>query len=147
MRLLNKSDNRKLIIQDNHGLSILASLERRDGEKFVKSDVISQALSTKNDHFTTDDPLAALAYCLNEQGKVDIPFISNALGQIPASVIMQLGDHIYLNPEKNEWETADQYLSGNVVSKLEAALIKTEDQKEPDEQLQRSLEAIKKSAA
>ncbi len=33
----------------------------------------------------------------------------------------ELGDLIYQNPETRQWETADQYLSGNVRHKLAAA--------------------------
>ena len=57
--------------------------------------------------------------------------------------IQALGNHIYLNPANNEWETADQFLSGNVVIKLSIA--KEEAEKAPDNiQLQRSLEALEK---
>ncbi|MFJ1288405.1 hypothetical protein, partial [Acinetobacter baumannii] len=53
------------------------------------------------------------------------------------------GNHIYINPVNNEWETADQFLSGNVVSKLRVASEAVE--KNPDNlQLLKSLIALQK---
>ncbi|MBK8310926.1 MAG: hypothetical protein IPL04_08590 [Chitinophagaceae bacterium] len=57
--------------------------------------------------------------------------------------IQALGNHIYLNPANERWETADQMLSGNVVIKLNIA--KEAGEIAPENvQLQRSLEALEK---
>ena len=70
-------------------------------------------------------------------------FISVAMGIEDAEAISRLGNHIYLNPATDVWETADLYLSGNVVEKLrKAERIAAEN---PDHvQYRRSLEAIGK---
>jgi N12 class adenine-specific DNA methylase len=138
--LLNQPTNRKYILDDALGFIILSSLERKEGEQYVKADIFFQPLFKKQEAFATDDPIEALAHCLNEKGKVDIDFIAKTTGNTTAETITALEQHIYINPSTNEWETADQYLSGNVVAKLATA-------KQADvtnKQLQRSLEAITK---
>jgi len=142
--LLNSISNKRQIAEDKaYGQTVLASLERRDGENFVMADVLRQSLAKKEEHFKTDDPAEALARCLNDKGKVDIGFIEAATGLSDAEVISNLAHHIYLNPQSREWETVDLYLSGNVVEKL--AIARQQSEQFPDNiQLQRSLEAIQK---
>lgn len=118
---LNAIDNRRLILADGYGVTLLSSLERREANSFVKSDILTQSIVKKEVLFRTDSPSDALAHCLNERGKVDIEFISTILGTDASSTVKSLSKHIYINPSWNEWETADAYLSGNVVDKLKTA--------------------------
>ncbi len=138
--LLNQSSNRKYILDDSLGFITLSSLERKEGEQFIKADIFFQPLFKNQETFTTDDPAEALAHCLNERGRVDIDFIAKTTGNTEYETIAALEQHIYLNPSSNEWETADQYLSGNVVVKLHVA----KEADVNDKQLQRSFEAITK---
>jgi N12 class adenine-specific DNA methylase len=62
-----------------------------------------------------------LLVSLDRRGGVDLPFIAHLYGNPERLVIEELGDLIYREPESNEWQTADQYLSGNVRSKLAKA--------------------------
>jgi N12 class adenine-specific DNA methylase len=62
-----------------------------------------------------------LLVSLNQKGCVDLPFIGSLYGKSRPEVIAELGDLIYPNPEAKRWETADEYLSGNVRAKLIAA--------------------------
>ena len=141
---LNYPGNRKLITNDAaFGFTMLSSLERKEGEHYVKSDILVQSLIQKQEQFRTDDPVEALARCLNETGKVSLDFIEAATGLTEAEIISKLDSHIYLNPQSREWDTVDQYLSGNVVAKLVIAKQQAE-QHPADVQLQRSLEAISK---
>ncbi|UCS95212.1 DNA methylase [Echinicola marina] len=141
---LNSSDNRSRILEDTaFGLAILSSLERREGERFVKADILSHSIQQVKERFITDDPIEALAHSLNDTGKVDIGFISAAMGLEEPETIARLGDHIYLNPVSNHWETADQFLSGNVVEKLRQAKQQAESQSDHP-QVQRSLSALEK---
>jgi len=142
--LLNYPNNRKLIANDAaFGFTILSSLERKEGERYLPADVLTQSLHHKEEQFRTDDPIEALAQCLNENGKVEIPFIEAATGLTEAEIISKLEGHIYLNPLHNAWETVDQYLSGNVVEKLLIAQEKAALHPE-DVQIQKSFEAITK---
>ncbi|MBC6489615.1 Eco57I restriction-modification methylase domain-containing protein [Flavihumibacter stibioxidans] len=142
--LLNSSINRQRILKDEaFGLTMLSSLERKEGEQFVKADILTQSLVPKQEVFTTDNPLEALAKSLNDKGKVDIEFIAAATDSTEAETIEALGNNIYLNPSTFQWETADQLLSGNVVFKLKAATEVVE--KNPDNvQLLKSLHGLQK---
>ncbi|MGN6214477.1 helicase-related protein [Parafilimonas sp.] len=142
--LLNSPDNRRRILEDTaFGVITLSSLERRDGERFVKADILTHSIHQVKERFITDDPVEALAHSLNDTGKVDIGFISAAMGLEENEVIPQLGNHVYLNPASNEWETADQYLSGNVVEKLRQAE-RIHGQFPDNPQYKRSAEAVAK---
>src|SRR5690606_31732536 len=71
----------------------------------------------------------------------DIAFISSAMGVSPNEAVELLGDRILLNPDGDSWETADLYLSGNVVEKMakaEAAIARSAG----NLQYQRSYDAI-----
>lgn len=141
---LNAPPNRKLIMEDGHGLIVLSSVERQqeDGH-FVKSDMLLGSLIKEKEALKTHDPVQALARCLNEIGKVDLAYISAALDVSEQETVGHLDNHIYLNPVSDTWETSDQYLSGNVVEKLKAAAHKAGSR--PDNlQYKKSLKAIAK---
>jgi len=140
---LNGKTARKLILEDRaFGVSMLASLERRDGNAFVKADIFIDNLNKPQQVFSTQDPLEALAHCLNEKGKVDIGFIASLTGHDHHQTLKKLEGHILMNPGSDQWETSDKYLSGNVVLKLQEAEQRVSV--EPDNQLYRkSLEAIR----
>lgn len=141
--LLNQATNRKHLQEDALGFITLSSLERKEGDSYVPSDIFDKPLFRKQEVFTTDNPVEALTHSLNEKGCVDIAFIAKTTGCTEAETIAALQPHIYLHPSSNQWETADQWLSGNVVIKLFRAREAAE--KNPDNiQLQRSLEAITK---
>ena len=68
-----------------------------------------------------------LVKCLNTKGCVDIEYISAITGADYRSVIERLKGSIYQNPDTwgecffKGWEMADEYLSGNILKKLETA--------------------------
>ena len=142
--ILNTPTNRQRILKDEaFGFLILASLERRNGEHYLKADILTQSLIEKQESFQTDNPVEALARSLNDKGFVDMEFIAAATGFNEPDAIQALGNHIYVNPANERWETADQFLSGNVVIKLNRA--KDEVEKHPENaQFQRSFEALEK---
>lgn len=142
--LLNSNINRQRILKDEaFGLTMLASLERKEGEQFVKADILTQSLVQKQEAFHTSNTLEALAKSLNDKGKVDIEFIAAATDCTEEEAIITLGNHIYFSPLSKEWETADQLLSGNVVSKLRIAA-EAADINPENAQLLRSLQALEK---
>lgn len=63
----------------------------------------------------------ALAVVLNERGHVDVDHIAELLHADANSVIAELGEAIFRDPETGAWQTADAYLSGQVRDKLRAA--------------------------
>jgi len=142
--ILNTTTNRQRILKDEaFGFLILASLERKDGEHYLKADILTQSLIEKKKSFHTDNPVEALARSLNDKGFVDMEFIAAATGFTEPDAIQALGNHIYVNPANERWETADQLLSGNVIIKLSSA--KDALEKHPENaQFQRSLESLEK---
>ncbi len=58
---------------------------------------------------------------LNQKGTVDLPYIAALYDKSEDTVIAELGDLIYHDPESSTWQTADVYLSGNVRDKLATA--------------------------
>ncbi|MCS3801068.1 Eco57I restriction-modification methylase domain-containing protein [Niastella sp. OAS944] len=140
---LNATGNKRLILKDEaYGNIILFSLERLENSAYVKSDFLKDALHEQQQKYTTDVPTEALARSLNDSGKVDLEFISEATGKTIEETIADLRDHIYLNPQTRKWETTDQYLSGNVVEKLVVAQHAVQGNK--DAEVVRSIEAIRR---
>ena len=66
-------------------------------------------------------PKEALLVSLNEKGRVDLDHMAGLLDQSVEEFLPDLKGMIFLNPQNKQWETEDQYLSGNVREKLVAA--------------------------
>ena len=62
-----------------------------------------------------------LLVSLDRRGKVDLPYIATLYDAPLDRIVAELGDLIYQDPETGAWQTADEYLSGNVRAKLAAA--------------------------
>ena len=140
---LNKNANRGRLLNDEaFGFIILSSLERKENDQIVKADIFHGPLFPKEEKFESDNAAEVLARCLNDKGRVSLPFISKATGKDTNEVITDLGKLIYLNPATALWETADQYLSGNVVMKLTEAE-QVAERNQDNDQLHRSLNAIR----
>ncbi len=80
----------------------------------------------------------ALARCLHDHGHVDVAEIARLLGRTRAEVLDELGPALYRNPETEQWETADEYLSGKVRDKLAFAI----GAADLDPSLKRNVEAL-----
>ena len=69
----------------------------------------------------------ALVRCLTTLGEVDIEYISSVTGADYKTVICALKGAIYQNPDTwgecffKGWETSEEYLSGNLMRKWQAA--------------------------
>ncbi|MBA6105247.1 DEAD/DEAH box helicase family protein [Pseudomonas monteilii] len=64
----------------------------------------------------------ALVVSMNQSGRIDLPRMMRLTGKPENELIADLKGRIYHNPLLQRWETADQYLSGNVKDKLRAAI-------------------------
>ncbi|PWS32230.1 N-6 DNA methylase [Pedobacter paludis] len=141
---LNSNANAKRIGRDEvHGNLILSSLERREGNGFTKSDVLTGSLVARAEEFRTELATEALAKTLNDLGRVDMVNIARITGRPSGDLIEELRGHIIFNPGTDIWETRDAYLSGNVFLKLEIARAKCQAEPENTE-YQRSLAEIEK---
>jgi N12 class adenine-specific DNA methylase len=66
-------------------------------------------------------PKEALLVSLNERGRADLDHMAGLVNKPPSEFLPELKGLIFLNPQTNQWETDDHYLSGNVREKLAAA--------------------------
>ncbi len=91
-----------------------------DWDNVFNSDVRTQGVHA-------DSIPDALILSLTSLGKVDIEYISSVTGEDYKTVICALKGSIYQNPETWQecfyrgWETAEEYLSGNLMRKWKAA--------------------------
>ena len=68
-----------------------------------------------------DTPSEALALSIGEKAKVDVPFMVQLCGKPEHEITDELAGAIFRNPVTQQWETSDEYLSGNVREKLATA--------------------------
>lgn len=91
-----------------------------DWDNLYDADVRAQGVHTES---ISD----ALVICLNTLGMVDIEYISSITGADYKTVICALKGSIYQNPDTwgecffMGWETAEEYLSGNLMNKWKVA--------------------------
>lgn len=62
-----------------------------------------------------------LIVSLDQKGEVDLDFISTLYGKGDAEIIEELSDLVFQDPATKRWETAEEYLSGDVRAKLKRA--------------------------
>jgi N12 class adenine-specific DNA methylase len=105
-------------------LPLLLSLEVYDEEtKRAKKTAIfrERTIQYQKPIESVATPKEALIVSLNERARVDLEHMSALLCRSVEEFLPELRGTIFLNPQTNEWETEDQYLSGNVREKLEIA--------------------------
>ena len=128
--LINSRGNEKAFSEDS-SYYLLCSMENidEDGNLESKADIFTKRTIRPERHVThVDTPSEALAVSIGERGKVDIPFMVELLGKADdfEAVTGELTGVIFrdpMAPEASElgWQTADEYLSGNVRDKLRIA--------------------------
>jgi N12 class adenine-specific DNA methylase len=105
-------------------LPLLLSLEQYDEEnsRATKAAIFHErTIHDKKPIESVGSPKEALLVSLNEKGRVDLKHMAGLLGQSIEEIMPDLKGMIFLNPQNKQWETEDQYLSGNVREKLIAA--------------------------
>jgi N12 class adenine-specific DNA methylase len=121
--LLSSSANKRAFNQDN-SYCLLCSLEIIDHEGNLqrKADMFTKRTIKKAEVVTQVDTASeALAVSMGEKACVDIPYMMQLSGKSEAELIEELRGVIFMNPLNDRWETADEYLSGNVRQKLDVA--------------------------
>jgi N12 class adenine-specific DNA methylase len=105
-------------------LPLLLSLEHYDEENSIATKAaifFERTIHHKQAIETADTPKSALLITLNEKGKVDLEHMAGLLDKSVEEILPDLKGMIFLNPQTQQWETEDQYLSGNVRGKLSNA--------------------------
>lgn len=136
--LISSSGNKRAFRRDS-SYYLLSSLEVLDenGELERKADMFTKRTIKQHKQITSvNSSIEALAVSIGERACVDIPFIEQLTGFTEEKIISDLRGLIFQNPMRIDdngnyvWETADEYLSGNVREKLRFAEARAE--KEPE---------------
>ena len=129
--LINDKQNARMLDGDS-SYFLLCSLENLDenGELLSKADIFSKrTIRAQKDITSADTPADALAISIGEKGHVDLTYMAELLGKSGQEdeIAKALKGVIFRDPqEENEqmaWKTADEYLSGDVRSKLRLAML------------------------
>ena len=121
--LISSQTNKRAFNQDS-SYCLLCSLERLDDEgNFIgKADMFTKRTIKKQEVVTSVDTASeALAVSLGEKAGVDLAYMSQLSGKSEEEITKELAGVIFQNPVTEKWETADEYLSGNVREKLSVA--------------------------
>ena len=129
--LINDKKNARLF-DDDSSYYLLCSLENLDENKNLKSKAdmfTKRTIRPERVVTSVDTPSEALAVSIGEHGKVDLPYMADLLGT-PGDygrITTELSGVIFKDPAADAddpeagWQTADEYLSGNVRDKLRMA--------------------------
>ena len=121
--LISATANKRAFQQDS-SYCLLAALEVLDenGQLKRKADIFTKRTIRKPEPVESVDTASeALALSIGERARVDLPYMASLCGRTEDEIIDELRGVIFLDPESNEWQTSDEYLSGNVREKLRAA--------------------------
>ena len=134
--LLNDRKNGRLF-EDDSSYYLLCSLENLDeqGQLKSKADMFTQRTIRPERVITSvNSPSEALAVSIGEHGKVDLPYMAELLGT-PGEYVQitgELSGVIFKDPNADPadpeagWQMADEYLSGDVRTKLRTAQLAAE---------------------
>ena len=138
--LLNDRKNGRLF-EDDSSYYLLCSLENLDENKQLKSKAdmfTKRTIRSERTVTSVDTPSEALAVSIGEHGRVDLPYMAELLGS-PGDyerITTELQGVIFKDPSADAdepeagWQTADEYLSGNVRNKLRMAQLAAESHPE-----------------
>ena len=129
---INSKANMKAFEKDN-SINLLASLEKFDSEKNYKgkSDIFSKRTIQPHKAVDKVDTASdALAVSISEKAKIDLEYMSQLYGKSVNDIIDELEGVIFNVPGTDIYQTADEYLSGNVREKLRTALSYSYDKPE-----------------
>lgn len=116
---LNDAKNLDLIKMDAGGREIL-SLERYQEGKAVKADIFERPVAFNSQEIThADNARDALAASLNKHGKVDLKYMAQLTGGTEENILSDLTGKVFFNPLVGNYEVADKFIAGNVISKAD----------------------------
>ena len=136
---LNSQTNTKLFKEDGDSALLFAAENVNEETKAVtKADIFfKRTIRPYVVPTSTDDPFEALQISKNERGKVDIAYIEELTGKDYDTVLSELGSTVFRDPEQiiegdkySGFVTSEEYLSGEVVNKLDLARFVAEEHPE-----------------
>lgn len=119
-RITRRFKNKKVLSLDIES-PLVQSLEKiTDDGQIIKGPFLKGRTLNKPGRPKIESVQDALAVGLDEIGRLDLDYIAKLANKPRDEVIEALGDGIYMTPD-GDWQTSDEYLSGDVVAKLEEA--------------------------
>lgn len=114
-------------------------IEQREASA-TKADIFQRRVAfPPQDYMTVSTAKDALLASLNYRGKVDGAYMAEVYGKPMGEIVKELGDVVFDDPQ-NGIVTADEYLSGDVKTKLDEAKAAAQD----DAKYRRNVEALEK---
>lgn len=134
---LNQDANKRLLrddptwpqlaaLEDDFDKGLSATVAKKTGEEARQPSAKKAAIFSRRTQSPYTAPTSAatakdaLVTSLAEKGRVDIEMMADLYGKEESQIIRELDDLIYSDPEKG-WVTREEYLSGNVKTKLARA--------------------------
>lgn len=141
--LLHSRKNRS-VLRDDCSYNLLLTLEKEfDKDKLIaKSDIFTKRTvrpSKPIEH--VDTALEGLAISMAETAKVDLDYMSKLTDMSQEMLISELKGEIYLVPNTGEYQSASEYLSGDIRKKLDVA----ERYAESDSRFDENITALEKA--
>lgn len=138
--LLHSRKNRQ-VLRDDCSYNLLLTLEKEfDKDKLIaKSDIFTKRTvrpSKPIEH--VDTALEALTISMAETAKVDLAYMSKLTDMSEEMLISELKGEIFLVPDTNTYQSASEYLSGDIRQKLDIA----ENYAEKDSRFAENVEAL-----
>lgn len=126
-------------LRDDPDWTLVAALEsfNQDTGAISESQFLTERVLDKPKATVAETPTDAMLQTLNDIGHIDMGMIADRLGISEREAIESLGSLVYDDPSAG-WQTADEYLSGDVRKKLKQA----EAAAKTDKRYQRNVEAL-----
>ena len=121
--LINTRAN-NLAFADDSSYFLLCSLEMLDEENNLKrkADIFTKRTIRPHESITSVDTASeALALSISEKACVEMDYMAQLSGKSQEELVDELTGVIFFDPVEREWQTADEYLSGDVREKLRIA--------------------------
>ena len=121
--LINTRAN-NLAFSDDSSYFLLCSLEVLDEENNLKrkADIFTKRTIRPHEAITSVDTASeALALSISEKACVDMDYMVQLSVKSQEELVEELTGVIFFDPVEREWQTADEYLSGDVREKLRIA--------------------------
>lgn len=143
---LNNRTNKSLFNEDPDS-PLLLSLELINETTGVasKAEIFkSRTIKPAKNYNTAGTSEEALIISMNETAEVDLAYMSLLTGKPEEDIITELAGKILYNPKDKKWELADQFLSGDVVKKLNYTQYALSNASTPEEKttMEMSLSAL-----
>ena len=152
---LNQDKNRRLFYDDPEAARLLAlekgfdrglsaDVAKKQGAPARKPSATKAAIFEKRvnapyrEITSVETPKEALMASLNQRGLVDLEYMSTISGKSAAELEQDLGDLVFKTPS-GEYQSKEQYLSGNVRKKM----IEAETHAKDNPEFQKNVDALK----